>query len=222
MAADIKVYRQRTNLQTILAAAIVFALGILLLVGSRELTDHPVLQFLAGNLGSLCVASIVLSLIWELTAKRSFLAEILAHSGLARQIDQSGVLGLPIKWNQDIPWPRLLRETSHVDVFVAYGNNWRGAHGDEWKRFAQRKGTSCRVILPDPDDEAVVAALACQFKRNPELIRSRIREATREFSEAFSSPGGREPRCKIYYNSRPPLFFFFYLWRYGRRDYVQA
>lgn len=202
------VYKQRTTLQVIVVAGVGVLLGVGLLWISQSLARHSTWSALSRDLGSLVIVTICLSVLWELAAKRAFVAELMASTGLAQSIEQTGLVGLPRKWNEDIPWAKLLREARHLDIFVAYGTNWRGAYGDELIRFANRPETTCRVILPDPDNDAVVSAVACQFKREPALVRSRILEAAESFQQRFLE-AGRPNACAVWFHPRPPLFSFF-------------
>ena len=204
MSDRTRLYRERTLLRTVAVSLGVVVLGIVLLLTSRSLQVDSVWHSITRDLGSLMVATVCVALLWELAAKRSLLSELLAVTQLAERIERTGVVGLADHWYNDIPWSRLFGATEDVDIFLAYGVSWRGVLGEEIARFGARSGTRCRVVLPDPDDPIVVAAVACQFGKTPDLIRERVLAAKNDFLANLGSA-----QLEVWYSKRPPLFSFY-------------
>ena len=204
---DNLVYKERTTFRTIAFALVVFIVGAVLLWVSQLLASWPVWAAIVRDLGSLLVATVCLGVLWELAAKRSFLAEVLNATHLSSGIQTTGLIGVQSRWYDDVPWKAMLASADRVDIFLAYGVAWRGVMADELGKFAIRNGSFCRIILPDPADKAVIAAMASNFRRGEEEIIQRVTSAKKEFVERLSAPGTKA-RFEVWYASRPPLYSF--------------
>jgi hypothetical protein len=201
-------YKERTNLRTMVLALVVLGAGSLLLFISHQLSAHANWQALARDFGSLFVTIGCVTFLWELAAKRALVDELLATTNLTESIRSTGVMALAVHWYNDIPWGRLFADAEHVDLFVAYGVSWRGILGGELEKFAARSGTSCRIILPDPDNAEVMKAVATQFGRTEQSIHTRVTEGAVDFVTMLSRPGS-QAKHEVWYSSKPPMFSFF-------------
>jgi hypothetical protein len=191
-----------------LGAVAVLALGIVFLWVSRAVfAPSSIWGSLVRDFGSLLVASVCVAGLWELTAKRAFFAEIFEGTHLSTELQAAGVVGAQSQWYDDVQWKTMLRAVDHVEIFQAYGVVWRGIMEDELAKFAGRKGTSCTVILPDPQDPKLLQAMAANFRRSEEEIQRRIIDAQNEYMRLFSLAGG-DLKYEVWYSSRPPLYSF--------------
>lgn len=198
------ILHERTTLRVILTAIAAAAVGVALLTLAANLESYPTVESIIREIGSLLIVSVALAFLWELAVKRAFVAELLSISGLVESIQRTGVTGLASSWQKDIPWTEMFKTAKTVDMFLAYGINWRGFIADDLAAFAKRPNTSCRILLPDVDDPAVVSALALMFQRPPKQIRDRVLEATEEFQTRLKAT-----KCEIWWTKRPPVFAFY-------------
>lgn len=207
--SETAVYRQRTNRTTLLLSVIPLIIGVGLIYLSGFLENHPRYASLTRELGSVFIAAVCLAGLWEFAAKRSFMVELLAASNLADRIHTTGVVGLSTRWSVDIPWDRLFIQASQIDIFLAYGVTWRGLFTGQLRQFATTHGTRCRIVLPDPDNENLVRAVAAQFGKDYDGMRTRIVSAKEDFVAAFEGIANPAFSYEIWYSQKPPLFSFY-------------
>src|ERR1700730_17659600 len=95
------IYEQHTTSRTIIVAISV-AMGGIALVVVGSLISKVWLQAVLSSVGSLLFASIALTLIWDLTLKRTFQAEVMAIARLSEQIRLARLVALPQNFQRDI------------------------------------------------------------------------------------------------------------------------
>ena len=208
MSNQVPLPRQLTNARVVLAAVLSAAVGVaLLLVGNNfdPQHDHPWLQALLEQLGSLLIASVALYVLWELAAKRSFAQEILAYSRLSADIADSGVVRLGIDYKTLPDWPELFRRATTLDVFFLYGATWRASHDSKLKEMLQRSGTRVRICLPklDPSDDSDLELLARRLGKNLDKVKTLITDAVTEFNALGD---GRPGTIEVVQRSAPHVF----------------
>ncbi len=199
---------ERTNLWTVIVATAIAILGVLLLFAAnwQWLASYPGIQAVVRELGGLLVASVALSILWELVAKRAFLAELMAKAKLGEDVRTAGLISIPKDFYRDIDWSYLFRNVEKLDVFIAYGGTWRGANRASILALAERPGAQVRIVLPDPDNDAIVSELARRFYKSNEAIRTRILEATDDFIGIFNNPPKTVADFSLWYTPTTPLF----------------
>jgi hypothetical protein len=161
-----------------------------------------------GQLGSLLVGSAALAALWSVVAQRAFVEEMLGRLGAVESLEEGGLRALTFRFLEDIPWRELFDEAQSTDIVMAYGTGWRELNGAHLRRMIARRGTHIRVVLPDPDDDSVVRALAERFDTGPDQCRDHIRDAV-EFFRSLR-PVGHPDRVRIW-RTRTPMLFTFYL-----------
>ncbi|MGZ8709517.1 MAG: hypothetical protein ACXW28_04765, partial [Thermoanaerobaculia bacterium] len=82
---------------------------------------HPNVREVTREVGAVVVVTGLLTIFWELIAKRSFAEELLARVGTGKEIAASGLVGVTPNFHRDIDWPDLFRNTRELDIFFAYG-----------------------------------------------------------------------------------------------------
>lgn len=209
---NLDIYRERTNLWTILITIIILLVGITLLFLADNwgwLISNPSFQSIARELGGLLIASVALSLVWELVAKRAFLAELMAKARLAEEVRTAGLITLPRDFYRDVDWSELFRKVRDLDVFYAYGETWRHSNMADLRALSQRNGAKVRVVLPDPDNDATMSELARRFDITADESTTRVRDATKEFIEIFGENGHSKVNFSLWYVPFSPLFSFY-------------
>lgn len=181
-----------TDFRIYFAAAVAGALGVFLLyAGGRDdwFEDRDGAQVLSSQLGSVLIAAVALSLLWELVGKRSFSDEILAKVGLGSDVERAGLIRMTDQYLKEVEWDHYFRGVKKLDIVVAYGRTWRRTHWDQLTKIASDASARIRVILPDPAHNPSMVVLADRFARTPAVLKSDIEEAIRDFC-SLRAPGG--------------------------------
>jgi hypothetical protein len=199
-------FHERTDILVVIAAACVAIVGFAAMQFARILQPQNVLREPLRDLGAFLVITVVLAVIFELFARRSMLAEFMDSARLSDAIGASGIVGVSHTWYRDIPWQQIFKAAAQIDMLVTFSEKWRWAFTDELRHFARRGRGGIRIVLPDPDDPTVVAALAQRFETTVQEVTRRIREAREEFERLFSEEGGEHFRWSIWYLPRTPLY----------------
>lgn len=140
------------------------------------------------NLGALLIGTVPIQLIWEWYGKRAFRSDILSTSKMLSEIDTTGLSF--IGDFRDIDFSQLIRRSSHIEIHVAYAQTWRNVNIPYLREFSARKGTTLRVILPDPFDEITMHALCVRFGYSEQDLQKLIIQAADTYS-AMSSLGSK-------------------------------
>ena len=217
MARDLN--RENVNLRMAFAAVGVGAIGLILLLISYFLEGHNFWQPFFSNLASLLIATIPITLIWELFAKRAFIDEVNKEIGLQESLKeiksilklhgdlQTSGLRRATRDYMSLDWMGLFKKVKNLDVFLAYGRTWRGRYNTQLKELAARSNVNVRVVFPDPDNAELITALAHRIhEKTPEDIRKEIIEAMTEFSNIFAHGEGNGAKLSMWYTSALPNF----------------
>ena len=210
-----QVYKERTTLRITLLGILVAAIGVLLLVASslwKPLSSSPELQAVAKDFGALLIVSVAVAIIWDLVARRAFVAELLSITKLAAEIEQTGLSGASAKWHGEIDWAQLFASSDTFELLFAYGRTWRNTHRVYLAEFAARKNTKAVIALPDPENVNIMTELASRFETTPELLSQSIREAEQDFIEIFGGTVQAVRKLQIWRISMAPV------WSYYRFD----
>ncbi len=113
---------------------------------------------------------------------------------------------LPVTFDfHEVPWDTLIRGTNRLVIYVAYARTWRNRTREYLKAFLGREGTQLTVILPSPQDNALMQQLAERFSLSVAEITKRIKESIQEFDELGIGNGKVEvlttsvaPQCTYY------------------------
>jgi len=183
--------KERTNLRTTVVSLLLFVLGIALLVVSEAsdfISKTSSLKAIVANLGGLLVATISIATMWELFSKRALLDELLAKAGLAEDIRTLGLVGLTVNPLKGPEFPRLIRATRTLDIFVCYANTWRATHEEDLRALARTPGVEVRLIVPNPDNAHVMADLAHRFgSASADVLAEKVRLAISEMKAIFAT-----------------------------------
>lgn len=202
-----------TTLQIVLTAIVVVIFGLLLIVIAEinalwfwigQENIQSVVQSVLSDIGSLLLASVAISLLWELVGKRAFLDEILSKVRLSQDVISTGIIKITSDFQDDIDWNSLFHHVNDLDIFFLYGQTWRGTHAVRLQKAARRH-VNIRVVLPDPDDDISVSELARRIVTTKEEVQKRIREA----EVAFKNLKKEGAKVSIWFLPRLPLFSFY-------------
>jgi len=181
--------RQVTTLSAVLIAAVLAALGGLLLWWSASLAESATLAAFLGQLGGLLFATGGLAVAWELIGRRAFAREVLATAKLSSDVADSGVTRITDQYLDDVEWADLFAGARRLDIVVAYASTWRNTHWSRLQAIVAQPDSRIRVFLPDPDDPETMANLAHRFSKTPDAVRALVTEAIADFG-SLARPGG--------------------------------
>ncbi|HRX22463.1 MAG TPA: hypothetical protein P5273_12210 [Syntrophomonadaceae bacterium] len=198
--------RYRTQ-RTISISAGIFIIGLAFLALSAYLSDHPVWQSIIMNLGSLCVVSIVVTLIWELFAKNAFLNEVETILNFNEDLRTTGLCRASNDYLSIIDWEKQLAKVSNLDILVIYANTWRQtpAIHETLRILGDNADVKVRLVVPDPEDGKLMGELGQRLNKNSNDIKSSIKEAVGEYKSIFSK------NLSVWYLSSAPLFAMYRL-----------
>lgn len=180
-------------------------IGVVLLILPQlipEIKEWPIALAIFTNLGALLVASLSLSIIWELTIKRSFLNEIYEVSKVSIEVKESGLTGISMVFHQQ-DWGNYFKNVKHFDFFVTYAKTWRNSNKHFMDELAKRADAKIRVVLPNPDNLQLITELARRCNKTESNMKSVIEESIKDYNYIFS---GKECQYAIYLTDRAPLF----------------
>src|SRR5690348_17009571 len=102
--------RRVTTLSWLLAAILMVLAGLALVAASSADTEnsHPFWKAFSGNVGGVLLATGLISLLWELISKRSFLSEVFSIARLSEDVKRSGLHRLTLDFQHEVEWPELL------------------------------------------------------------------------------------------------------------------
>ena len=207
-----QVYKERTTLRLTILGMLIALIGVILLVASsswKPLSNSPGLQAVARDFGALFIASVAVALLWDLVARRAFVAELLSITRLAEDVEQTGLVGASAKWHGEIDWAQLFASSDNFELLFAYGRTWRNTHRVYLEEFAARKNTKATIALPDPEDANIMTELSNRFETTPEKLIQSIQEAEQDFIEIF---GGAQPaadKLQIWRISTAPVWSYY-------------
>lgn len=202
-----KLYSERTSLRTLVVALIALLTGILLLFISETWTwlkSVPPFQAVVRDLGALLVSTVAIATLWELAAKRAFLAELMAQASLAEEVRSAGILTVTTDFQRGIDWKRMFGTVKKLDIFFSYGRTWRGTNRSELHEIAKRSDIRVRVVLPDPCNSQLMDELGHRFRKSPEEVKGLTLEASDDFRNIF-----KDSDFSLWFLPESPVFSFY-------------
>jgi len=215
---DIKLFKERVTLRTLLVSLAIVALGIALLYVSAHkdwLKGYEVWRTVIQQLGGLLFVTVAITLLWELFGKRAFLDEVLAKMQISKEITLSGITKITDSFYHDIDWKSYFQTVHELDIFFAYAGTWRHTHVQELREVANREDARIRVVLPDPENKQTVCELARRFNLTSEELKGLIKGAETDFRGLRPSIGTKGAQIDIWFLPAAPLFSFYLFDRIG-------
>ncbi len=200
-------YSERTSLRTLVVALLTFIVGIALLIASenwQQIKAIAPVQAVVQDLGALLVSTVTIATLWELAAKRAFLAELMAQAKLAEKVRAAGIVTLTTDFQREVDWKQMFKTVKKLDIFFAYGRTWRKSNLKELDDIAQRPGIRIRVVLPDPHNSELMKELGRRFRTNPEDVKNRILETSNDFQSRFKNVD-----FSLWFLPESPVFSFY-------------
>lgn len=205
-----RVYRESTNLRTVLTAILLGILGLGLLLISYKNWFIDIVNIILREFGSLLIASVAVAIIWDLFSRRSFFKELLATTKLADEIADTGLVGISPTWHGQINWDDLIGSTKSIKIFFIYGRTWRNTNREKLTEFANKINTKAIIVLPDYNDQSLISRLSREIGYEPQALVAQITEAENDFIEIFCSNKKRRNRnLEIWHSSVYPIYSYY-------------
>lgn len=175
-----------------------------------------------GELGTLLIATGIVTFLWEKSAKRSFFEEIMEKIKLSEQVRNSGLVTITTKAYREIDWHKLFENVKELDMCFAYARTWRHMNTLYLQDLASRSDVKIRVMIPDPENIDVISELSRRFEINQDELKKQINEAIAELDSIFDK--NCNAKYSLWYLRIAPIFTFYRfdntaiitLQRYGR------
>jgi len=115
-----------------------------------------------------------------------------------------GVDRMVPQWDE-LDWESYLQNTLAIDVLFRDGNPWRERNEATLRLLAQREGVRLRVVLPDPNDDAVVKQSDQPHDFGLDKARERIKRCIEGFRLLRDMTDTRA-RIEVYASRELPLY----------------
>jgi len=210
-----RLFRARVDLAAWHVGGILVVLGIGLLLLSHLLegsTGPDAGDTTLRETGALLLVTGALSVFWDL---RVLTEEVLAAADLSTDITNAGLRRIAMRY-LDVEWENLINEADHVDLFFAYAQTWRNAHATGLRRLASRRGARLRVILPNRDNEMLMATLAAKFRYTVPELQAHIENAESDFAN-LSRQASAQATVELRRTDEFPVFTYY---RFDRRSFA--
>lgn len=181
-------------------------LGIILLYFSSNKIwpTKETLQIVAKDIGALLFVTTVVTILWELWAKRAFMDEVLTKVRMADEVKLAGILRVTDKFHTDIEWNDLFDSVRKLDLFFAYSHTWRYTHRAKIESAVSNKDVRIRIVLPDPENTQTLTELSSRFNCTEHELKENIEEAKNFFKNLHC-----EANMKIWFTQKVPLFSYY-------------
>jgi hypothetical protein len=211
MNTNNQIYKQLTNFRMYIISILFGAIGLVLLVLADMIDwgEKLSLQTLLRDIGSLLIASVAISIIWELFSKRSFYAEAIATTKLVDDINISGLTGVAISLYGDIDWRKMFNSTNEIKLLFMYGRTWRNFHEEDLINFAKRRNTKTIVVLPDPANVDLFISAAQRIGIKPSELASSVQIAQADFIRIFSKTGNENGKLEVWFIPFVPVYSYY-------------
>jgi hypothetical protein len=204
--------REIVNLRSVILAISGVVVGVTLLYISGE-PELPVsrepLRTLTQQLGGAIFVAAALTILWDLFARRAFLAEVLSLVNLRDDIMRENIVKVSRHINgskSTLDWDDYLRRTRNLDICVPYANTWRRNQIQPLQDLIRTRGAKIRLIIPDEECEDAVRDLARQKREPVEKVKGYIQDIRLGF-EALGHNGDPDHACiEIYVLDIVPRF----------------
>jgi hypothetical protein len=131
----------------------------------------------------------------------------LRDDGDATEREKDSVVAFESFQSTAIPWPDLFSKSTHVDLLFIGSSTWRNYHFARLNTLLAQPKSRLRVLIPDPDDESMVAAITDRMGGKEEDTRKYLMDAL-TFFEGLAT-GGTSGSVELHRMTQTPLFSLF-------------
>lgn len=172
---------ERTIITVLICIVIVAALFFL----NYYLVDtikRDSIRILCSTLISTAETVLLANILWEAIAKENFAKTLLDLVKLKGNIDETGIEEVYHSFNS-INWSELFRSTKNFTGVFIYAYSWRSHNREVIQEFAKKRGRVLTIIVPNPNNEDVMAALDNRFGFEGGKTKEKIEECISDFQQ---------------------------------------
>lgn len=170
------------NLLTIFLSFIATSICFICVVFVSPLIKDARMQLFFSTIISTIGAAFLVNLLWELFAKKRFAESIFEAAKISQNIEQSGVDHIDTDFSS-INWKNELLHTHNFTAIFTYAQTWRNSNRVAIKEFTKKKKNHLTVIMPDFENDDIMAEFDRRYNYEPGKTRKLIEEAVLDFSE---------------------------------------
>lgn len=171
------------------------------------LQGHPAFQTVLENIGALLLVTVAFQTIWNVGIRKDLIDMVLSKVKIRDEITKAGIVDAERLFT-DLDWGEILSEVKELDIFFTYAHSWRQHNADKLKEIATRREGKIRVVLPDPEEDELVAELARRFDSSPNRIKEHIYEAKDFFQEMYDDHLEEDTVEVFFFDSTPRYSYY--------------
>ena len=145
-------------------------------------TDNNQIQLFFSTIVSTIGAAFLVNFLWEIFAKKRFAESIFEVAKISQNIEQSGVDHIDTDFSS-INWRSELTKTHNFTAIFTYAQTWRNANIVALQKFTAKKKNKFTVIMPDYENDDIMAEFDRRYNYDAGKTKSLIREAIIDYSE---------------------------------------
>ena len=171
------------NLVTIILSLIAAFISFLIAVYVIPLItrNDQIILFLTTIVSTIGAAFLV-NLLWEIFAKKRFAESIFDVAKISKNIEQSGVDHIDTDFSS-INWKAELSKTHNFTAIFTYAQTWRNSNRVAIQSFTRKKKNNFIVIMPDYENDEIMAEFDRRYNYDSGKTKSLIQEAVMDYSE---------------------------------------
>lgn len=170
------------NLLTIFLSFVVTVICFICTVYVSPLIKDTHIQLFFSTIISTIGAAFLVNLLWEIFAKKRFAESIFEAAKISKNIEQSGVDHIDTDFS-GINWKGELSHTHNFTAIFTYAQTWRNANRVAIKEFTKKKKNHFTVIMPDYENDDIMAEFDRRYNYESGKTRELIKEAVLDYSE---------------------------------------
>jgi hypothetical protein len=147
-----------------------------------------------------------MAVIFEFWQLSGLLNQLMDKARITEELRRARLSGFSVRFFDGVDWGSLFENSTQLRLFFSYGRTWRNSQQGQLVSFVAAAGRTLEVVLPNPDNAAVVAELSRRYEMTPDVLQANIRE-----SIAFFEGLGRSGRARVvvYLFAKTPVYTFY-------------
>lgn len=170
------------NLLTIFLSFVVTVICFICTVYVSPLIKDTNIQLFFSTVISTIGAAFLVNLLWEIFAKKRFAESIFETAKISKNIEQSGVDHIDTDFSS-INWKVELSHTHNFTAIFTYAQTWRNSNRVAIKEFTKKKKNHFSVIMPDYENDDIMAEFDRRYNYESGKTRKLIEESILDYSE---------------------------------------
>ena len=145
------------------------------------ITSDKQVQLFFTTIVSTIGAAFLVNFLWEIFAKKRFAESIFEAAKISKNIEQSGVDHIDTDFSS-ISWKAELSKTHNFTAIFTYAQTWRNSNRVAIQKFTGKKKNKFTVIMPDYENDDIMAEFDRRYNYNSGKTRALIEDAIIDYS----------------------------------------